>query len=137
MIHAAIEQGTARAEGRATVGTDLSADPGAKTEGRASHSVARLSPLRDWHQSDKSLAAQPRVLDVKTPGDGLPDIAYPDRPVLHFTLNHYKSTTRMASAQGRLLFGPAFEEAIEFIAAVPDPAGVFGCPELPLCPPVI
>lgn len=52
---------TTRAEDRATVGTDPSADPGAKTEGRAEDHLAcsaRSSPpLRDWHQSDKSLAA--------------------------------------------------------------------------------
>jgi hypothetical protein len=49
------------AEDRATVGTDPSADPGAKTEGRAEDPLAcsaRSSlPLRDWHQSGKSLAA--------------------------------------------------------------------------------
>ncbi len=28
-------------------------------------------------------------MDVKTPGDGLPDVANSERPVLHFTLNHY------------------------------------------------
>ena len=89
MAHAAIEQWTARAEDTALLGSNRSADPGAKTEGRASCSVARLSPLRDWHQSDKSLAAQPRVLDVKTPGDGLPDVVNSERPILHFTLNHY------------------------------------------------
>jgi hypothetical protein len=45
------------AENRATVGTDLSADPGAKTEGRAAAESCRpfcLFTLRDWHQSDKS-----------------------------------------------------------------------------------
>ena len=55
------------AEDRATVGTDPSADPGAKTEGRAGIHLAcsaRSShPLRDWHQCGKSLAAQPRVFD--------------------------------------------------------------------------
>jgi len=49
------------AEDRATVGTDPSADPGAKTEGRAENRLvgsARSFPLlRDWHQSAKSLAA--------------------------------------------------------------------------------
>jgi len=52
---------TTWAEDRATVGTDPSADPGAKTEGRAEVRLAcsaRSSlPLRDWHQSEKSLAA--------------------------------------------------------------------------------
>ena len=49
------------AEDRATVGTDPSADPGAKTDGRAEDRLAcsaRSSHrLRDWHQCDKSLAA--------------------------------------------------------------------------------
>src|SRR5271157_1556369 len=36
------------AEDRATVGTDPSADPGAKTEGAALCRPA-FSPLRDWH----------------------------------------------------------------------------------------
>ncbi len=52
---------TTRAEDRATVGTDSSADPGAKTEGRADRLAcsARSSlTLRDWQQSDKSLAAE-------------------------------------------------------------------------------
>jgi len=51
---------TTWAENRATVGTDSSADPGAKTEGRADRlacSARSSQPLRDWHQSDKSLAA--------------------------------------------------------------------------------
>jgi hypothetical protein len=51
---------TTWAEDRATVGTDPSADPGAKTEGRADRlpcSARSSLALRDWHQSDKSLAA--------------------------------------------------------------------------------
>lgn len=51
------------AEDRATVGTDPSADPGAKTEGRADRlacSVRSSFTLRDWHQCDKSLAATSR-----------------------------------------------------------------------------
>jgi len=45
---------SAWAEDRATVGTDPSADPGAKTEGeRPALPVAFLN-LRDWHESDKS-----------------------------------------------------------------------------------
>jgi hypothetical protein len=87
-----VEQPMTRAEDKALLGSNLSADPGAKTEGRAARPVARLSPLRDWHQSDKSLAAQPRVLDVKTPGGGLPDVANSERSILRFTLNHYRRT---------------------------------------------
>ena len=47
MVHAAIEDSSARAEDKALLGSNLSADPGAKTEGRAARPVARLSPLRD------------------------------------------------------------------------------------------
>jgi hypothetical protein len=50
-----LQRKTAWAEDRATVRTDPSADPGAKTEERAVGapcSAARL-PLRDWRQSDK------------------------------------------------------------------------------------
>ena len=89
MVHAAIEESSARAEDKALLGSNLSADPGAKTEGRAARPVARLSPLRDWHQSEKSIAARPRVPDVKTPGGGLPDTTNPTRRLFHFTLNHY------------------------------------------------
>ncbi len=89
MTYVAIEQWTARAEDTALLGSNRSADPGAKTEGRAARSVARLSHLRDWHQSDKSLAAQPRVWEASTAGDGLPDVSNSERPGLHFTLNHY------------------------------------------------
>lgn len=50
--------------------SNRSADPGAKTERRAMASfTARLSnPFRDWHQSDKSLAATTRVLEVTNAG---------------------------------------------------------------------
>ena len=41
-------------EDRATVGTDPSADPGAKTEGRRPAIPAVFLHLRDWHESDKS-----------------------------------------------------------------------------------
>ena len=48
------------AEDRATVRTDPSADPGAKTEGRAAgiHHVTAHLPLRDWHLCDKSFARE-------------------------------------------------------------------------------
>jgi hypothetical protein len=49
------------AEDRATVGTDPSADPGAKTEGWAAASLCRPpfpDPLRDWHECDKSIRAR-------------------------------------------------------------------------------
>jgi len=43
------------AEDRALLRSNPSADPGAKTEGRAvrHYAAARPSTLRDWHQSDK------------------------------------------------------------------------------------
>jgi len=46
------------------VGTDPSADPGAKTEGRTGTSCRCVFPftLRDWHQSDKSFATKSRIL---------------------------------------------------------------------------
>ncbi|HEY3243722.1 MAG TPA: transposase [Phycisphaerae bacterium] len=65
-----IQSATTWAEDRATLGSDPSADPGAKTEGRAAGLAARSSPLRDWHQSDKSKAtngenaARSRVLKI-------------------------------------------------------------------------
>jgi transposase InsO family protein len=52
----AVESPMTWAEDRATLGSDPSADPGAKTEGPAAAPAARSSPLRDWHQSDKSNA---------------------------------------------------------------------------------
>jgi hypothetical protein len=45
---------SAWAEDRATVGTDPSADPGAKTEGGRSTLSAAFLHLRDWHQCGKS-----------------------------------------------------------------------------------
>jgi len=59
---------SAGGEDTALLASNPSADPGAKTQGRAARSVARLSPLGDGHQSDKYFMAQPRVLGVKTPG---------------------------------------------------------------------
>ena len=45
---------TAWAEDRATVGTDPSADPGAKTEGGRPVLPAVFLHLRDWHEGDQS-----------------------------------------------------------------------------------
>jgi hypothetical protein len=55
MNHDKLQSKTAWAEDRATVRTDPSTDPGAKTEARAvgMKCVAARLPLRDWHQSDK------------------------------------------------------------------------------------
>lgn len=44
-------------EDRATVGTDPSAEPGAKTEGGRLALPTAFLRLRDWHESDKSRGA--------------------------------------------------------------------------------
>jgi len=93
------------AEDKAIRGRDPSADPGAKTEGRATclcvsarrQAAGRPSSpaLRDWHQSDKSLGAQPRARaceNDQNPGDGLPESHNSRGSVLHFTLNQYTGT---------------------------------------------
>jgi len=45
-------------EDKALLGSNLSAEPGAKTEDHAGQPVPRFSrrgfPLRDWHESEKS-----------------------------------------------------------------------------------
>ena len=69
-----VESSTAWAEGTALLGSNRSADPGAKTEGRAMAFPARRDrpslpyPVRDWHQSDKSRGAKPRVLEKENAG---------------------------------------------------------------------
>ncbi|MFH0980276.1 MAG: hypothetical protein V2A79_01890, partial [Planctomycetota bacterium] len=70
-----------------------SADPGAKTERRAMDSpVARLFPtpfgigIKAINPSRRSR----EFFKTQTPGDGLPDVANSERPIVHFTLNHYK-----------------------------------------------
>ena len=66
--------------------------------GRQELCAAHLSsPLRDWHQRDKSLAAQPRVSGQKTafgPGDVLPGRGISGRLVLHFRLNQDRRRRR-------------------------------------------
>ena len=58
---------TTWAEDRAIRGRNLSADPGAKTEGRAEDRLAcsaRSShPLRDWHQAINPSRQPPRAMD--------------------------------------------------------------------------
>ena len=49
------------AEDRATVGTDPSADPGAKTEGGGLMPPSFFSHLRDWHQCVKSQGVWGRI----------------------------------------------------------------------------
>lgn len=86
-----VEQPMAWAEDKATVGTDLSADPGAKTEERAARSVARLSPTPfgiGTHALNPSRRSR-ESWTIQTPGDRLP-VANTQQPKLHFTLNHYR-----------------------------------------------
>ena len=92
MVRALIEERRSWAEDRATVGTDPSAAPGAKTEGRAAHTVARLYPT-PFGIGTKAINPSRRsreFLKPQTPGDGLPKVANPEHPILHFTLNHYR-----------------------------------------------
>jgi hypothetical protein len=87
-----VQQPMARAEDKATVGTDLSADLGAKTERRAmDSSLARLShaPFGIGTKAINPAGRSPASWITETPGDGLPDVANSDRPELHFTLNQY------------------------------------------------
>ncbi len=92
------------AEDKATVGTDLSADPGAKTEGRAmAQSVACLSPtpFGIGTQAINPAGRSPASWEEKTPGDGLPVVANSKRRELHFTLNQYipSGTTVIAASR--------------------------------------
>ena len=87
-----VEQPPAWAEDRALLGSNPSADPGAKTERRAmDSSVARLSstPFGIGVKAKNPSRRSREHLDIQTPGDGLPDIVNPERPILRFTLNHY------------------------------------------------
>jgi hypothetical protein len=71
-------------EDRATQECDPSADPGAKTEGRAAstHGAARPS-LRDWHQSAKLSRHDAANAEAGCPSP----IANTDQPTFQFTLN--------------------------------------------------
>ena len=95
MVRTAIKELSARAEDKALLGSNLSVDPGAKTEGRAASTVARLCPT-PFGIGTKAINPSRRSresLKIQTPGDGLSVVANPERPVLHFTLNHYKSSS--------------------------------------------
>lgn len=90
-----VEQPMTWAEDKATVGTDLSADPGAKTERRAMDlSLARLSqiPFGIGIKAINPAGRSPATWNTETPGDGLPDVSNSDRLELRFTLNQYKSS---------------------------------------------
>lgn len=94
-----VEQPTAWAEDKATVGTDLSADPGAKTEERAASSVARLSqtPFGIGTHAINPSRRSCESLPIQTPGDGLP-VANNRPPKLHFTLNQHTLRLRTEPA---------------------------------------
>jgi hypothetical protein len=89
-----VEPRPAWAEDRALLGSNPSADPGARTERRAmDSSVARLSSTTfGIGTKAKNPSRRSREhWDIQTPGDGLPDIVNPERPIVRFTLNHYKT----------------------------------------------
>ena len=103
-----VEQRPAWAEDRALLGSNPSADPGARTERRAMDAaVARLSSTSFGIGGKAINPSRPsrEHLDTQTPGDGLPVVAYPERPIVRFTLNHYtvsKSNDGILPLLGRL-----------------------------------
>ena len=86
------------AEGKATVGTDLSADPGVETGGRAVM-VPPVSPsslpsgidIKALNPSRRSREQTERG-DGPMPGVGLPGAQNSDPAILPFRLSHYKRT---------------------------------------------
>ncbi len=99
-------------EDRATQECDLSADPGAKTEGRAvsTHGTARPS-LRDWHQSAKL-----SWHDATTPQAGCPStLANANQPTFQFTLN--QDNTRIEKLVRNLLAFQFVKDRETFSAA--------------------
>jgi hypothetical protein len=88
MLPAALQPVSAWAEGRATLRSDPSAVPGAKTDGAARSRPVLHSTNRDWHQSDKPLQQ-----DAVTPlARCLSPLANSNRPTFHFPLNQDKMT---------------------------------------------
>ena len=82
-----LQRKAAWTEDRATQRCDPSADPGAKTEGRAvcnlTAAAARPSTLRDWHESDKPSRHDAATLPAGCP----PQFANADRQEFQFPLN--------------------------------------------------
>ena len=78
------------AEDRATQRCDPSADPGAKTKGRAGRRAfvvaARLSTLRDWRESDK----RSRHDAATRPAGCRPTLANTERQEFQFPLNQHR-----------------------------------------------
>ena len=95
MARAAIEELSVRAEDKALLGSNLSAGPGAKTEGRAANTVARhrLAPFGIGTKAINPSRRSRELLKTQTLGNGLPSVANSERPELHFTLNHYNVKT--------------------------------------------
>jgi len=92
MNHDKLQRLAAWAEDRATVRTDPSTDPGAKTEARAvgMQGVAARLPLRDWHESDK-----PSRHDAVTLRQDAPfQLANGERSEFQFTVNQDTKTCR-------------------------------------------
>jgi hypothetical protein len=87
MTHHELRSEAAWAEDRATQRCDPSADPGAKTEGRAvrclTAATARPSTLRDWHQSAKPSRHDAATLPAGCP----PQLANAKRQEFQFPLN--------------------------------------------------
>jgi hypothetical protein len=90
---------SAWAEDRATLGSDPSAAPGAKTEERAADrsmfSARASNPLRFWHFAINPSRRSREPFDGEQhsmPGDGLPDRCKSESLVLQFRLNQDKST---------------------------------------------
>lgn len=85
----ALQPESAWAEDRATQRCDLSAVPGAKTDGAAGRRPVLHSPHRDWHHS-----AKPSWQDAATvPAGGPFQFANSDRPEFQFPLNQDNSST--------------------------------------------
>jgi len=80
------------AEDTALLGSNRSADPGAKTERRATDSsLARLSPI-PFGIGSKAINPSRRSREssiCELPGEGLPNVSSVTKPVLYFTLNQY------------------------------------------------
>jgi len=92
-----VEQPPARAEDRALLGSNPSADPGAKTERRAMSSfVARLSriPFGIGMKALNHSRLRRESWTIDMPGDGLPVRYNSERRTFHFTLNHYTGSGR-------------------------------------------
>ncbi len=94
MTLAALQPDSAWAEDRATLRSDPSAVPGAKTDGAARGRPVLHSPHRDWQQSDK-----PSQQDAVTAlARCLSPLANSNRPTFHFPLNQDKRIEKVRQA---------------------------------------